>query len=381
MKKLLLASVSVLALGGLFAAGAEKAVASDVNRSDPNFVTVSLVVSEPANSLYSAFGHVCLRMQCPTFELDNIFTEESEAVENRVLTFFAGKLKMGMFAVRTEEFLKQYEQDGRGTRQYRLNLPPEVKQRLWKVLDDRVAEGHDQPYDYEKRGCVRVIVSCLLDALGSEELELPPWTAEYDLTRREIAVRALEQFKWFRFFIHAIWGTEIDREKPKIEKIVTPAVLLSFLKKARIRGMPVISEEFKQLVPPSRNPMRPTVFTPMMVAILLVFVSIANLFIKKTYFDWLFLGMQSLAGVFFCYLVCFSSLPATDWNWLVVPFNVLPFVFWRWRRYWVRAFAVVLIAWEVLMIFYPHQLTDWAYVVIVFAYIVFYGKLSGRSPK
>lgn len=27
-----------------------------------------------------------------------------------------------------------------------------------------------------------------------------------------------------------------------------------------------------------------------------------------------------------------------------------------------------------LMIFYPHQLTDWAYVVIVAAYIVFYAK-------
>ena len=80
------------------------------------------------------------------------------------------------------------------------------------------------------------------------------------------------------------------------------------------------------------------------------------------------------AGLFFMYLVCFSSLPATTWNWLIVPFNLLPLVFWRWRRYWAWPFAAVLVAWEALMVFYPHQLTDWAYVVIVTAYIVFYVK-------
>ena len=80
------------------------------------------------------------------------------------------------------------------------------------------------------------------------------------------------------------------------------------------------------------------------------------------------------------YLVCFSSLPATTWNWLIVPFNLLPLVFWRWRRYWAWPFAAVLVAWEALMLLYPHQLTDWAYVVIVAAYIVFYAKQgTGRS--
>ena len=32
-----------------------------------------------------------------------------------------------------------------------------------------------------------------------------------------------------------------------------------------------------------------------------------------------------------------------------------------------------------LMIFYPHQLTDWAYVIIVVAYIVFYAKQGSRQ--
>ena len=97
--------------------------------------------------------------------------------------------------------------------------------------------------------------------------------------------------------------------------------------------------------------------------------------------DWLFLGLQSVLGAFFTYLITFSALPTAHWNWLIVPFNLLPLVFWRWRRYWAWPFAAVLVAWEALMIFYPHQLTDWAYVVIVAAYIVFYAKQGPRRGR
>ena len=377
MKKVIGSCLLAAHVGFSAFAGANDGFNDGIDRSNPNFITASLLFAEPADSLYSGFGHVCIRLQCPAFKLDTVFSEESEAVGHRILTFFSGKLKMGMFALQTDYVLKTYRDEGRGVRQYRLNLPPEMKQRLWKVLDDQVKEGHDLPYDYEKRGCSWVTVNSIFRALESEKLEILPWPAEYDLTRREIMDRFLADFKWFRFAVHAIWGTKLDCEVPKVEKIIVPPLVFRFLKTARIRGVPIMSEEFEQLTPPSRNPMRPTVFTPMMAAILFLLLAIANFFIRKPYLDWLFLGLQSAAGLFFCYLVCFSSLPATTWNWLIVPFNLLPLVFWRWRRYWAWPFAAVLVAWEALMIFYPRQLTDWAYVVIVAAYIVFYAK-QGR---
>ena len=132
-----------------------------IDRSNPNFVTASLLVMSPGNELYSCAGHSCIRLECPTFKLDYCFSYESESAKDKILTFFMGKLKMGMFAIPTADYLKTGEEEGRGVMQYRLNLPPDVKQRLWKILDERAAQGVNLPYDYVKRGCgrsVRVVV-------------------------------------------------------------------------------------------------------------------------------------------------------------------------------------------------------------------------------
>ena len=84
-----------------------------IDRTDPNFVTASLLVMSPGNELYSCAGHSCIRLECPTFNLDYCFSYESESVKEKVLSFFLGKLKMGMFAVPTAEWLKMYEDIGR----------------------------------------------------------------------------------------------------------------------------------------------------------------------------------------------------------------------------------------------------------------------------
>ena len=92
-------------LSAAFAADKD-ALSADVDRSDPNFVKASLVVMSPGEQLFSCAGHACLRLECPTFKLDNCFTYESENVADKVLTFFAGKLKMGMFRVTMADFMK-----------------------------------------------------------------------------------------------------------------------------------------------------------------------------------------------------------------------------------------------------------------------------------
>jgi len=104
-----------------------------VDRADPNFVTASLLVMSPGDELYSCAGHSCIRLECPKFNLDYCFSYESEGVSDKIFTFFMGKLKMGMFAIPTAEYLKLGRESGRGVTQYRLNLPPDAKQRLWKL--------------------------------------------------------------------------------------------------------------------------------------------------------------------------------------------------------------------------------------------------------
>ena len=52
-----------------------------IDRTAPNFVTASLLVMSPGDELYSCAGHSVLRLECPTLNLDNCFTYESESGE------------------------------------------------------------------------------------------------------------------------------------------------------------------------------------------------------------------------------------------------------------------------------------------------------------
>ena len=86
--------------------------------------------------------------------------------------------------------------------------------------------------------------------------------------------------------------------------------------------------------------------------------------------DYLVLSLITLIGLVVTYTVVFSSLPCTSWNWLIVPFNILPAICWKWRQYWALPYAVICAIWLLVMICYPHRLIDPAYIPLTLAWII-----------
>ena len=351
----------------------------NVDRDAPDFVTASLLVMGPGDELYSCAGHAALRMECPTYGLDYCFSYESESISERVPAYFAGRLKMGMFAIPTKEFLKTYSETGRGVMQYKLDLPPKVETQLWRLLDEKVAEGADLPYDFIKRGCAQAVLSALRDAVALERIVPGPWPEKYAMTRREFINSLIgETYPWNLLVLNSICGTEVDWNVPNLERVIIPEDLLEFLREARIAGRPVVTDEGEELLP-AKSPEPPPFVTPMRVSFVLAALAVLGCFVRLPWLVWVFLPFQTLAGLFLAYLVFFSNLPATSWNWLIVPFNPLPAICWKWRRRWALGFAVVLAVWVTFMAFAPHRMTDPAYLVLVTAYAVFYLFLSKQS--
>ena len=380
-------TVAIFALtlaSAVFAADAD-AFNDGVDRSDPNFVKASLVVASPGGELFSCVGHNAIRLECEKFDLDYCFSYESESAKDRLAAYFAGHLKMGMFAVPTADYLKPYADEGRGVRQYPMNLSPSVKQRLWKLLDEKVAEGSELPYDYEKRGCSKSTWEVLRAAIGDSPLDLSAWRPLKTTQRERVSETIASTHPWTLFALHAIGGTGVDH----VEQVVVPPDLLAIIRAARIGGVPIIDSEGTDLLPVARKDIA-SVMTPWIAAWVLLLCGVAFFckvgFLRKP-ITAVVLFVQAVFGAFLTFLVLCSSLPATTWNWLIVPFNLLPLIFWKWRRRWALAFAGVLTVWEAGMLLSPHQLTDPAYLVIVLAYIVFYlkialqGKCLRSAPK
>ena len=358
-----------------------------IDRTDPNFVKASLLIMSPGDALYSCAGHTCIRLECPKFNLDFCFSYESEGVTDKIFTFFMGKLKMGMFAIPTADYLKIGRDEGRGVMQYELNLPPYVKQRLWKALDDKVAEGPCLEYDYMERGCAQAAMKVLHGSVKPYVMSIDAWPSKYAThSRHELLEDAILAYPWQTFLLYTICGATTDDGMAKLKNVVIPCYLLEILRIAKIGNTPVITDKGVELLPlaggADARKSRPFL-TPYIVAWIVCAVAVVNCFLRWKWIDVAFFAFQLLLGLFLTYMVCFSNLTAMGWNWLIVPFNLLPLLFWKWRAKWALWFAVLLVLWEIGMIAYPHRLTDPAYLVLVVAYIIMYARIGwhGRTRR
>lgn len=347
---------------------------------DENFVIASVLLAEPGTAIYSNVGHVTIRLQCPDHNLDYIFSYESEAVSKRVLAFLAGNLKMGMFAIPTAEYLDSYRQEQRGVKEYVLNLPIEAKRNLWRVCDNHMLEGANLPYDYINRGCAYSTLRILQEGLDTIPIQFGPWPEKFKIkSRRELTGVYMQDFPWSWAFLYLICNGSINKSCSPVEKIIMPKDLIEVLSHAKVQGRPMLSSP-TQLLPPGPERQKPW-FTPtLLAAILLLLTILASIFGKKV-MDYVLLALQTILGLITIYLVFFSDLVCTESSCLIVPFNVLPLLLWKWRRWWALPYAIAIALWIVVILLWPHSLTDTSFILLSLALIVSYVKIFIENKK
>lgn len=337
----------------------------DVKQPAEDFVTASVCVASPGEEIYSALGHACLRLQCPTHGLDYVYSYESEDASHKVLDFFAGRLKMAVRAVPTSEYVAQYAPEGRGVTEYVLRLPIRVKQRLWQQMDARL-QYTPVPYDYMNRSCAVSVLDWLEEAIGKDSLEYAPWPEKYGRSRKEIGGDSIVN-EWNHIFVCTfVTGEANDVHIDNRRKVIIPSELVEVLQGAQAFGTPLMEDGCNVLQPTTKT-VSPAKVTPLMLSLVVLLLSLVNLRLHKTWLRAVVLIPCLLLGLFVLYLVVLSDLPCTQWNWLVIPFCPLPFIFWKWRRLWTLPFAAICVAWIVGLLLYPHQVVDSAHLVLAAA--------------
>ena len=352
-----------------------------IDRMAPDFVTVSLVVCDPSEVLYSTLGHAALHLQCPVFDLDYVFSYESENVRDKIWTFLKGDLKMGMFAFPTDEFIDIYRETGRGVTEYTINLSPTQKQELWRIMDNHVAEGANIPYDYFHRGCAKSVVQVMHEAIGRHAIHYAPWPDKYTKqTQREIVRNFIEGAPWEEFIMYFLIGIDGDRNYPCEQKLIVPTDLVEVWQQASFNnGTPVLDSEPRILLEATRHN-EGTWCTPLLVSLLLLLLA----FVPWKVVDYALLALYTLIGAVMTYLIVFSGLPCTDWNWLIIPFNILPALAWPWRRYWALPYACVLLIWCLVMtgeLLWGHVLVDWSHILLSLSFCIVLVKVGKNDKK
>ncbi|MBR6140515.1 MAG: DUF4105 domain-containing protein [Bacteroidaceae bacterium] len=338
-----------------------------------DFVTVSILTITPSDVLYSCAGHASIRMQCPHYGLDMVYTYESESVTDKVLTFLKGDLKMGMTAVPTKRVLADYGKEGRGITEYVLTIPLEKRKQLWQYLDGKVEEGMNLPYDYLKRGCALACLRAIRTAVQPDTISFGEWDEKFvKKTRRTLLRNQIDAFPWNRFFLFTIVGTEADQPCAVADKVVVYPDLIEVLQKATLGGQPVLGEA-NTLVSQSVDVGEDFWLTPVMLACILLLLAIISCFWMQRPLSLLLLTLQSVFGLLLTYLIVFSTLPCTNFSWLIIPFNLLPLLLWCWRKWWLLPFGVICLGWSIAMLASrENPLVDPAHIVFVLALSVNY---------
>lgn len=155
----------------------------DIDRTADDFVTVSLCVADPTNfrdDVLGVYGHAFLRLQCPVFDLDYCYSYEGERVNGQLIRYMLGKLKMGMYAIPTQEYVEDYRKWNRAVHEYVLSLPPDADQRLWEIMDNHLMEGTDLVLDLGERGCSSSAADNVVRALRPYSIRYTEKTEKLD---------------------------------------------------------------------------------------------------------------------------------------------------------------------------------------------------------
>lgn len=352
---------------------ADTVAVDTIDRMDPDFITASICFADPTDwrdDFLGVLGHAFIRLQCPTFGYDYSFSYESENAKDEMSRFLKGKLRMGMFREQCPEYIKTFEQWHCAIHEYRLNLPPDVEQKLWEIMDIQVGEGEDLQFDLIRRGCTQTLVRFVETALGTTRIEYPEWADEYKYTRRQIINQRLEPYPWIRFLLSDLLvDDDFNSEVTNEEKILYPAQLAEAWQKATVDGKPLL--QYKgDLVKAPAPLVENTLITPIAVAVLLLIIAIVSTFTQKQYVDYALLGMQCVVGVLLCWFVFMSNLPGSRGANLLPFYNPLLLLMWHWRKNWRLLYAIMLLAWEGYLIFSPSMYVEPAHLVFGAAMMV-----------
>ena len=304
-----------------------------------NFVTASLLISEPLHALYSVFGHATLRMECPTHHLDYVFTFESDPNFNTFMTGIAGKAKAKYIAVPTDIFISDSRRMGREVKQFELNLTHHEKQELWRLLDKEMMAGDYRNFNLLTNNCLTSSILNVQHCLIGEHLEWGP--IRYPLTHSDghVLRYAAQHSPWAEFLFITFIGSGYNHWS-MMESRIMPATVASMLSEAKIindstgASRFVITDSGTTLVESSGKD-KATKITPNIVFCVLLLLTLLITLAEWLWgwqkvanvYDGLLFTAQLLVGFLMLYVTFFSELFISMWNWYLIAFLPLPILF------------------------------------------------------
>ena len=325
--------------------------AQSMNNNDS--IQISLLTCSPGKEVWAQYGHTAIRYYDKGKGLDLAINYGIFSLDQ---TYFIPRFVLGMTDYRMgiqamDDFLAQYNYEGRGVVEQVLNLSPKDKEVIYEALQENMKpENVVYRYNYFFDNCTTRARDMIVNHLHGRVV-YPP--AKPDATFRSMIHKWNYKDKWSQFGEDLLLGVNADRKTTKSEQQFLPENLRLDFDKATYNGKPLVKQT-NELLPAETTEAEPSsLLSPIFVAFLFATISIIITFFsyrkQRVYWLWdaVLMLTSGLIGIIL-FIMIFSQHPCVSLNFIIFFFNPLPLLFLyptvkRKKTLWWKIWGILII--------------------------------------
>lgn len=284
-------------------------------------VELSLLTCGTGSELYAAFGHTAVRVVNNTDSTDIIYNFGIFNFNDPQFypKFINGVMLYMLGTQHTEDFIADYDEEGRWVVEQKINLPDSTTMKLadWLAFTRKPA-NRDYYYDFLRNNCSSKFRDiAMIMEFRNIRFDNPVTQNSF----RTLIAESMVESKWAVFGVNILLSSLIDYKVTRFEEMFLPAYLSKNGMKATIDGTPLLGESrHVNQVPITHPTYQFSVSDPIFMMLLLLLISV---FYRKNWLRNIFYVVAALLGVFLLYMWFGTAQTYVKYNYNILWLNPL----------------------------------------------------------